>query len=755
MANKKRRKLNVARLVLVISFLFFMVFCGAAFALVFSSVSDMPAFNPNAINFASSTEIYDENDNFVARIGIENRIPVDITQVPDITQKAFLAVEDNRFYNHFGIDIYRIFGAAWADIKTASLSQGASTITQQLVRQSTDIGTERTFKRKIQEAILAIQMERHFTKDEIFELYLNGIYFGQGAHGIQAASQIYFNKDVSELSLEESAVLAGLPQAPSAYNPFYNEEGAKHRRNIVLDQMARYEYITQAECVEAKSKDIVLDEGKVGSTSNYPYPYFIDYVTELLIEQYGNTEVFRGGLKVYTTLNPKIQKAAEDVLGNGNNFPNSSKDDKGSPLPYAAAVVLDPKTGHIKALVGGREHITQLGWNMATREKRQPGSTAKPLLAYAPAIEYLGKGPATIYDDIPTTYGNWTPRNYAGDGSHRGLVTMRQALTTSVNITAVKAMEEVGVARASEFVSGLGIDKSEVDGLSSALGGIKHGVTPLQLAAAYGAFANDGIYTQPIVIRKVERLDGTVLEEATPQQHRAMKSTTAFLITDMLRNAVSGAGATGGAAALPSWHVAGKTGTTDNNSNVWFAGYTTELVGVTWIGNKAQDKSLPRGYGSGTTAGLWRQIMIPAHEGKQVRNFPGAPAGIVRATVDSKSGLLPGPHTPDEHTVTDFFVQGTVPTETDNTHVLMEVCAITGKLPNEYCPDRITKVLIKLPYTVDQRVADSHLRAPTEMCDQHSQDNQGGWLPGIPGADDPWSPPTDDDPWDLPPETQH
>ncbi|WP_114638833.1 transglycosylase domain-containing protein [Desulfofalx alkaliphila] len=746
--TRRRRKLNVLRFALVTVIFFAMVIGAAGLAFVYSSVADMPAFSPSDINFAASTEIYDKDDNLVARVGIENRTPVDIKDVPEMVKNAFIAIEDTRFYSHRGVDIYRIFGAAWADLKTGSLDQGASTITQQLARQSsvTNIGTEKKFRRKVQEMFLAIQIERHLTKDEILQEYLNGIYFGEGAHGIQAASIVYFNKNVDQLTLEEAALLAGLPQAPSAYNPYHNEEVAKNRRNIVLDQMAKHGYITEQEAQEAKNTEITLSSGKLNTATAYPYPYFVDHVTELLIATHGENEVFRKGLRVYTTLDPKIQSAAEEALANENRFPNSSRDEQGNLLPYAAAVVLDVKNGHVKALVGGREHLASRGWNRATDEKRQPGSTFKPIAAYGPAIEYIGKGPASIYDDIPTTFGgSYTPRNYGG--SYRGLITMRQAITVSANLAAVKALQEAGIGNATKFVSALGLadENNQLEGLSAALGGIRHGVTPLQLAAAYGAFANDGIYSEPVVIRRVERLDGTVLEENTAQQHRAMKSTTAFLITDMLRSAVVGPGATGGAASLPQRDVAGKTGTTDDSTDVWFAGYTTDFVAVTWIGSKSQRQSLPSGYSSGTTASLWRDIMIKAHEGLPERRFSGPPPGIVRATVDNKSGLLPGPHTPDEHMTTDYFVQGTVPTETDSSHVLMEVCADNGLLPNEYCPNRITKVLIKLPYTVDSRVQDYHLRAPTEMCDLHNESNSGGWLPDFPDFDDPWAPPKNDD----------
>ncbi|MEG6617068.1 PBP1A family penicillin-binding protein [Peptococcaceae bacterium 1198_IL3148] len=737
--KKRRRKLNIARLALLIFALLVVATGGAAFALIYASVADMPTFNPDAINFAAATEIYDENDNLVTRIGAENRIPVDISEVPEMVQNAFIAIEDIRFRDHIGVDPYRILGAAWSDIKTGSLDQGASTITQQLVNQSLDLKKEKSFKRKIREAIYAIQMERHFTKDEILEGYLNVIYLGQGAHGIQAASHAYFNKDVSELTVDEAALIAGLPQAPSAYDPFVNPEAAKERRNIVLDQMAKYGYIAESEASQYKAKEIELNAGEI-STAKYPYPYFMDYVISELTDENGDyklseADVFRGGMKIYTTLNPAMQQAAETAMANDNNFPPAYNAGGEVIEPNGATVILDPKNGHVKALVGGREHVSQRGWNRATKEKRRPGSTIKPIIAYGPAIEYLGKGPATVIDDIPFKQGSYQPKN--DSGSFRGLVTMRQGLTSSINIVAVKLLEDVGLNNSFAFAKKLGIEglNPKNEGLSAALGGLSTGVTPLQMAAAYGAFANNGVYSEPMVIRKVERLDGTIVAETSPKQQRAMKETTAFLINDMLKDAVTKGT---GTRALINRPMAGKTGTTDNSngatSDIWFAGYTPDLVAVAWIGNTNQNYGLASGslgaYGGTYTALIWKETMQAATAGLPKNDFV-KPSGLVRATVDSKSGLLPGPHTPEDHMVNDYFVQGTVPTGTDNTHVLMEVCATTGQLPSDYCPDRIMKTVVKLPYDVPEHVADYGLRAPTKICDVHTEENGGSWLPDI------------------------
>lgn len=710
--NRKRKKLNIYRLVFLILCLVALIVGGAGLGLVFASVKDMPALSPAALESSASTMIYDKDGNLVTKLGIKNSVPVSLREVPDNVRKAFLAIEDPRFYDHHGISFRGIARAAWSDLTSGSIREGGSTITQQLVKISF-LTPERTAKRKIQEMILAIQVERRYTKDEIFEMYLNNIYLGEGAYGIQAASQIYFGKDVGKLELEEAALLAGLPQAPSAYSPYRNPEAALKRRNAVLDRMAVNNFISQEQASNAKKKEINLDRGKP-SEKQYPYPYFLDYVTDKLIEKYGETEVFKGGLKVYTTLDPKIQQIAEAAMARAGNFPSSKADANGLLQPQGAVVVLDPSSGQIKALVGGREHTQKRAWNRATHTARQPGSAFKPIAAYGPAIEYKGKGPASVVDDIPVKYGSWQPKN--NDGKFRGLITYRAALASSVNIAAVKVLgDTVGMADAIKFASGLDIKLDALNhGLSMALGGLHTGVTPLQMAGAYGAFANNGVYVEPTVILKVEKQDGVILDQPVPKQRQTMKATTAYLLTDMLKSVVTGGTGTGAQIGRPA---AGKTGTTDDGKDIWFVGYTPELVAAVWIGYD-QPTAMPHAYGGTYPARIWREIMSKALAGVPVRDF-SQPGGLVAATVDGKSGLLPGPNTPNESLVTDLFAEGTVPTEADNVHVFAEVCATSGQLPTEYCPDRVIKWLVKMPYDVPAFVGDYGQRVPTTPCTLH------------------------------------
>lgn len=729
--KRKRRKIRPGRLILFIILLLSLVGGGAALGLVAISIKDLPAMSEGALLSSNSTLIYDKDIKLVAKVGIENRVPISLNDIPEKIQNAFLASEDRRFYEHQGVDFKGILRAAFIDITGGSIRQGASTITQQLVKLSL-LSPERTFKRKIQEVILAVQVERQYSKEEILEMYLNKVYFGEGAYGLQSAAQTYFDKPVAELTVSDGALLAGIVKAPSAYSPYRDEHGAKQRRNTIIGQMLEYGMISPEEAGAARAEPLKIKEGSPAGRQ-YPYPYFVDYVTEQLIEKYGPEKVYKQGLKVYTTMDPEIQTIAEKVMANDRNFPPA----KGKEKPQGAVVVMDPKNGQIRALVGGREHTNKLGWNRATRKPgRQPGSAFKPIIAYAPAIELKGLGPASVVDDAPVKYGNYEPPNY--DHKYRGLITMRTALTHSVNVVAVKLLvDHVSIPDAINFAGRMGfnINKNSV-GASMALG--TEEVTPLQLAAAYSAFANQGVYTEPTAILKIEEPDGTVLDEYVPKQRQVMKPSTAYLVTDMLKSVVQSGTGTSARISRPS---AGKTGTTDKGKDIWFAGYTPELVGVVWIGYD-DPKPMPQSFGSTYPAPIWRQIIGQALKDKPVGDFV-RPPGVVSATVDGKSGLLPGLNTPPNHLVTDLFVDGTVPTREDDTHTLMEVCATSGELPGQYCPDRVIRTLIKLPYTVPKTVLDYSERVPTEFCTIHGPGGGGQILPpddqnqtenGVPGG---------------------
>lgn len=652
MAQKMmRKKLSLWRLIFFFLCLAAFIAAGTGTYLVFASVRDMPAISQAALQTGAETMIYDINGKLVTQIGTKNSNPVDLKKVPDQVKNAFLAIEDPNFYQHHGFSVRGIVRAVWTDLSSGSKLEGGSTITQQLVRISF-LSPDKTFKRKIQEIIMSVQMERRYTKDEILEMYLNNVYLGEGAYGIGAAARTYFGKDVLQLDLEEAALLGGLPQAPSAYSPFQNPQAALSRRNAVLDGMAKYNYISQSQAEKTKVKALKLDKVQVAGMK-YPYPFFIDYVTDKLIEKYGEAEVFRKGLKVYTSLDPKIQQIAETAMTSNANFPSSRRDGNGVLQPEGAVVVLDPHTGYIEAMVGGREHTQKRQWNRATQTTRQPGSAFKPIIAYGPAIEYKGLGQDSVVDDAPVKYGSYEPRNF--DGTFRGPITLRTALTNSINVVAVKLlMDTVGIDNAIKFASGLGIQLNPSnEGPSMALGGLHDGVTPLQMASAYGAFANQGIYIEPTVIRKVERTDGVILEQLVPKERQAMKATTAYSITDMLQSVMQSGTGTAAQIGRPA---AGKTGTTDDGKDIWFVGYTPELVASVWIGYD-KPTAMPQAFGGTYPAMIWQEIMSKALSNTPITTF-SPPAGITTAKDDSKSGVLPGPNTSGE----------TVPKQNDNKH---------------------------------------------------------------------------------------
>ena len=732
--KRRKKRLKPLRLLIFIVFLILLTTAGTAMGLVAVSIKDLPPLDDTKLIPATATQIYDRDEKLVTQIGLENRVEVSVNSLPEHVKEAFLAAEDHFFYEHHGIRIKAILRAALNDalhlVGMDRSFQGGSTITQQLVKLSF-LTPEKSIKRKIQEALLSFQLERRYSKDEILGMYLNRIYLGEGAYGVQAAAQVYFGKDAGELTVNESAVLAGITNSPSNYSPYVNMEAAMTRRNQVLQDMKTYGFIDEQTYQQVKAEAIQLRQGENTHTT-YPYPYFVDYLTDRLLASFGEEAVFTGGLKVFTTMDPKIQGYVEAALANPENFPASNKNEAGLLQPQGSMVVLDPGDGSIRALVGGREHTQKRALNRATMSPRQPGSSIKPILAYAPAIEFKGMGPASIIDDAPIkypAYGNYAPKNSSGD--FKGLITMRAALTSSVNIAAVKIlMEHVTMPEAIKFASRMDLNFQAL-GPAMALGSQE--VTPLQLAAAYAAFPNRGIFNPPYAIVRVEDREGNTIYEADPSPRRAMKETTAYLTTSMLETAVKSG--TGTNARLADRPAAGKTGTTDEGKDIWFAGYTRDLVGVVWIGYD-QPTRMPRDYGGTYPAKIWREVMTRAHKDQPVQNFV-RPAGIVSATVDSKSGLLPGPNTPPEHLVTDLFAAGTVPSETDNVHVLAEVCATTGQLPNEYCPDRITRVMLKLPYSVSENVADYDQRLPTEICDVHSAGS--GFFPGDNGF--PWPDP--------------
>ena len=530
-------------------------------------------------SFASNSFIYEDNGDLLFEVhGEINRTPVSISKVPLHVRRAFVAIEDERYYKHRGVDLKAIIRASVDYAKKREISQGGSTITQQVIRMYF-LTPEQTVQRKVREVVIALEFERHFDKDAILELYLNRVYFGEGAYGIQSASKVYFNKNAEDLSLEEGALLAALVQAPSRYDPYYNSEGVQWRRDTVLNKMNEQGFITNQQRVVAQGKPIELESA--ASMGNYN-SFFVDYIMDEAIEVVSNDSFFEGGLRIYTTYEPEIQKKVEEVCARGELFPSDQ-------LEVAVAMV-ENGTGEIKALIGGRQYLVTRGLNRATQLTRQPGSAFKPIAVYVPAFE-MGYSPDSIIYDTPFVQAGYEPKN--SGGGFYGAVSIRTAVQWSRNVAAVRLLNQIGINEGYDMSQKLGFSLVEDDRcLPLALGGLTNGVTPLQMAGAYSTFANEGVYIKPYTIKRIEDSDGKVIYEH-PLGMAVMKASSAANITDVLRVVVNSG--TGTMARLRGVQVAGKTGTTElpntpeyrginGNKDAWFVGYTEEYTVAVWLG---------------------------------------------------------------------------------------------------------------------------------------------------------------------------
>ena len=591
------------------------ILAGLSFGYIFAAYHSLPEVGNN-LRPAVSSQVFDIHGRLITTLhSDQNRLPIDINKVPQNLQNAFIAAEDNRFYDHIGIDPIGIVRAIVTNVTNRGIAQGGSTITQQLAKNAF-LSQEQTLKRKIQEAMLALEIERKYSKKEILEMYMNQIYFGQGAYGIQTAAKTYFDKDVNQLSLAQCAMIAGLPKSPNYYSPFNNLEEAEKRKNVVLDQMVKYGYISQADGEAAKKANLELSKKKTIS-ENEDSDSFVDYVSQQVAKKYGDDALYKEGLKIYTTMDAEKQHAAVQALRH--NLPDYYTDAKGLTQPQGALVSIDPKTGYILALVGGRG---QDSFNRANQAVRQPGSAFKPFV-YAAALQH-DMGPSTTFKDEKVTYGSWSPKN-AG-GGYRGTVTMSEALALSINTVAVQAANEVGTSNIIALAKKMGIttlDEKKDQNLAMALGGLTHGVTPLEMASAYGTFANKGVHVKPTAVIKIlDRNDNVLEDNSTESKHnenRVLTEKEAYEMTAMLEGVINHGTGTGASIGVPA---AGKTGTTDDNKDAWFVGYTPDIVTAVWIGDDTGAETLGEVYGGTIPADIWRTYMSQAIEGSSDFHTP-------------------------------------------------------------------------------------------------------------------------------------
>jgi len=910
--KQKRKLFLIFKILLLLFIVVSFVGVGIVGGLVASALKDVKPIDPSKINtlLDENSVILDASGNIIEKVQRSGlRTIVKYEEIDNDLKNAFIATEDRKFFEHHGFNFIRLAGAVLESIKTRSMPRGTSTITQQLARNLylAQIKSEKTLTRKIKEAYYTIQLEKHLTKEQIFEAYMNTIYLGSGAKGVQAAAQVYFSKDAKDLDLVEAALIAGITQNPARHSPIktvrkedvdendyilddsneiytviFNEDSLD-RFHDVLYFMKVSGKITEEEYQKAMKVDLKtkLNPGKLNDTNISSY--FTDLVKreviDTLMKDYNLSEkdaynmLYTQGLKIYSTLDLNMQTKLEKIYKNDKNFPglvirkdkagniisktgslvlynqdnlitkdnylkipnsdykyaengdlillknkrldfiplyekkkivdikvkvedsytlnknkqllifkggsvkipteyksldkynnlivsssflrsdpnffkkdsngnllisseNYSISNKGSVQPQSSMVIIDYKTGEIKALVGGRDIEGQMLYNRAIHP-RQPGSAIKPLSIYTPAID-MGWTAASIIDDIPNydKNGNRWPRNWyekSWDPKHTGywgLNTLREALQWSMNVPAVKMAERLGVSTSIEYLKKMGIStlieegpRNDLNLASMALGGMTRGMTPLELTSAYGSLANKGIYIKPHSFTKITDKNGNVIAEHKPLKNFVVSSQVAFIMTDMMKSGVEAG--TGTRARLENMPVAGKTGTTSNNYDAWFVGYTPYYVGGVWIGN---DLQIELESGSSVSAALWKKIMSEIHEGLPRKEFQ-KPEGIITMAIDTKSGKIPTELSRKAGTVrNEYFIEGTQPTEFDDVHVELEVDTQTGKLATEYCPPEQVekKVFISRPVPYNPEEHDGFIpkdyvnEAPTESCDVHT-----------------------------------
>ncbi len=826
---------------LLLSAAAFVCFCvSAGIGTIKGIIDNSPAINIDSIvPQGLATTVYDTEDNVIATLvqAGSNRDPATYDELPQDLIDAFVAIEDSRFWQHNGIDIRSIVRAVKGVLTHDSSAGGGSTITQQLIKNNVfDGGREasigETLERKFQEQYLAVQLTKTMDRKLILTNYLNTINLGNNCLGVKVAARRYFDKEVSDLTLSECAVIAGITQNPSALNPISGQKKNAEKREIILQYMLEQGYISEDEYKEAMADDVYSRIQLVDSHSrdtSMVYSYFVDELTrqvrDTLIKKLGYTEtqahnlIYSGGLRIMATQDPALQAVVDEEVNNPDNYPVTKysveyrlsvkhadgqtehfnhghirnwhrdvlheasfdslygseeaaradienfkayllkADDEivgetvnFSLQPQVSFTLIDQNTGEVKAISGGRGQKTaNLTLNRATDVPQQPGSTFKVISSFAPAIDACGATLGTVFYDAPYTVGNKTFSNW-GSWNYQGYSSIREGIIYSMNIVAVRCMMErvtpqLGVEYAQNF--GISTLTSTDYNASTALGGLTEGVTNLELTGAFASIANGGVYREPIFFTRILDRNGKILLDNEPETRRVLKDTTAFLLTDAMKDSMiysrkfssgSGPTSTSSAAHLDGMSCAGKSGTTSDNFDIWFEGFTPYYTGGIWAGC---DINLPLDRYGGTSfhKAIWKKIMTRIHEGLSDPGFQ-QPYNIETAQICRKSGKLaiPGVCSSDgrgDATYTEYFEAGTAPTEMCDVHVTSTVCAESGLLSTEYCPEKITKVFISLPQNEAAASTDDSLFAIPGTCDIHSSSSSapsdGSVAPG-PGS---------------------
>ncbi len=781
-------------------------------------LNSAPDVDPAAVlpqGFA--TVVYDAKGNELTKLvaANSNRSYEEIDKIPKYLSDAFVAVEDERFYEHNGIDIRGIIRAGFAALQNGELSQGASTITQQIIKNNVfdDWVNEETMqkiKRKIQEQYLAIELEKKMSKEKILEIYMSTINLGQNTLGVKAAALRYFNKQPYQLTLSECAVIVATTSNPSKYNPISHPDNNERRRKVVLEKMKNQGYITQVEYDEAMADDVysrilAVNEETVDKSV---YTYFVDEVTRQVlndlmeIKGFNETQahwlLFSGGLSIYTTQDPDIQAICDEVYENEENYPETikwylnyaltiekangekenhstemfkafykqqnpsfnllyaTKDDAYAaieaykhdvmsegdkvdgeritltPQPQVSITVEDQSTGHIVAMVGGRgTKEASRTLNRASNTTRQPGSTFKVVSTYAPALDSAGLTLADVQNDAPFNYNSGRPvKNWWGN-NYRGLLSLRYGIVQSANIVAVKTLTQISPQLGFDYLQNFGfttlVDKRvEKDGTvvsdigqPLALGGITDGVTNMELNAAYATIANQGTYVKPKLYTKIVDHDGNVMIDNTePESTQVIKASTAWLLTNAMVDVVTSG--TGGSVNFGNMAIAGKTGTTSDYKDVWFSGYTPYYTATTWTGYD-NNVSMKTSAEKNLSKTMWKKVMSKIHENLEYKSFPMA-NGIVTASICSKSGRLPIAGVCNGSVKTEYFAEGSVPTEYCDVHYFSNICGYCGLSAAEECPFKQASVIEQIPDRLqDNNLASSLTKLPTDNTAENTQ----------------------------------
>ena len=831
-ASSKNRKyaskffLGFFKTLLLMSVMLVVVGASVGIGMFKGIIDSAPEINIDSIvpqGFA--TTVYDSAGNLTDTLVTagSNRDPVTYEELPQDLIDAFVAIEDSRFWSHNGIDLRAIARMIKGVLTGDSSAGGGSTITQQLIKNNVFNGGREdsfgeTVERKLQEQYLAIQLTKTMDKKLILTNYLNTINLGNNTLGVKVAARRYFDKEVSDLTLSECAVIAGITQNPSKLNPISGKERNEEKRKVILQYMFEQGYITKEEQEEALADDVyarIQNVDSITKESATPYSYFTDELTSqvknALMEQLGYTDtqahnlLYSGGLQIYTTQDPVLQAIVDEEVNNPDNYSvvrysleyrlsvqhadgttehfsqgnlktwhkevledtsfdalYSSEDEARADAenykayvlkdgdsvvgesvtitlqPQVSFVLMDQATGEVKAISGGRGPKTaNLTLNRATSVPRQPGSTFKVITSFAPALDTCGATLGTVYYDAPYTVGTKTFRNWYSSG-YQGYSSIRDGIIYSMNIVAVRCMmETVTASLGVEYAKNFGISTLTSNDMNAAtaLGGITEGVTNLELTAAYATIANGGVYTEPIFFTKILDRNGKVLINNEPETRRVLKDSTAFLLTDAMKDSLignrkfarpgAGPSATSTRAKISGMSCAGKSGTTTGNNDIWFVGYTPYYTAGVWAGYDLNQKMSSGVEGTSFHKDIWRNIMTRVHEGLADPGFQ-VPESVETASICRKSGKLAVAGVCDQDprgsaVYTEYFAKGTTPTEVCNVHVAATVCEESGLLSTDYCPNKVSKVCVTIPAGETGETDDTYFALPAETCTVHTE----------------------------------